>query len=99
MPQGKAAEKRTLKVDHEYCTECRMCYVACRDLNINAVYVELDSLHRIEIDPKKCTYPVCTVCLAYCPAPGSIVEVETGRWVVPPPPDIHKWWLQGKKEA
>jgi hypothetical protein len=28
------------------------------------------------------------VCLMYCPAPGSIVEVETGRSLVPPPPDL-----------
>ena len=39
----------TLKVDHDYCTECRMCYIVCRDLDINAVYVALEPLHRIEI--------------------------------------------------
>ena len=32
------------------------------------------------------TYPTCVVCLMYCPAPGSIVEAETGRSLVPPPP-------------
>jgi len=43
-------------------------------------------LHRIEIDIDKCTYPGCTACLMYCPAEGSIIEVESGRSLVPPPP-------------
>ena len=73
-----------LKVDHERCTECRMCYIVCRELDINAVYVALEPLHRIEIDIDKCTYPGCTACLMYCPAAGSIVEAgwlgrKTGR--------------------
>ena len=89
----------TLKINHERCTECRMCYLACRELNINAVYVALDPLHRIEIDPHTCTYPVCTVCLAYCPAEGSIVEAESGRWLVPPPPNVHRWWLKKRPEV
>jgi len=87
----------TLKVDHERCTQCRMCYVACRELDIDAVYVDLEPLHRIEIDPDRCRYPVCTVCLAYCPAEGSIVEAETGRSVVPPPADVHRWRLRPKR--
>ena len=37
------------------------------------------------IDPEKCTYPGCTACLMYCPAAGSIVEMPSGRSVVPPP--------------
>ena len=89
----------TLKINHERCTECRMCYVACRELNLNAVYVALEPLHRLEIDPHKCTYPVCTVCLAYCPAEGSIVEAESGRWLVPPPVDVHRWWLRKELSA
>jgi len=85
----------TLKVDHERCTECRMCYVVCRELDINAVYVALEPLHRIEIDPETCTYPGCTACLPYCPADGSIVEAESGRSVVPPPPDL--WRRKGAR--
>jgi MinD superfamily P-loop ATPase len=65
-----------LKIDHDRCTECRMCYIVCREIDINAVYVALEPLHRIEIDIDKCTYPGCTACLMYCPAEGSIVEVE-----------------------
>jgi formate hydrogenlyase subunit 6/NADH:ubiquinone oxidoreductase subunit I len=83
-------EKLSLKVDHDYCTQCRMCYVACRDLDINAVYVDLEPRHRIEIDTEKCTYPVCTACLDYCPAAHSIVEIPTGRSLVPPPEDVWK---------
>lgn len=60
----------TLKIDHDYCTECRMCYIACRDIDINAVYVALEPLHRIEIDAEKCTYPGCTVCLVRCARKG-----------------------------
>jgi Fe-S-cluster-containing dehydrogenase component len=37
----------TLKVDHERCTECRMCYIVCREIDLNAVYVALEPLHRI----------------------------------------------------
>lgn len=77
----------TLKIDHDRCTECRMCYIACQTIELNAVYISRDHLHRYEIDTEKCKYPKCTVCLMYCPAPGSIIEVETGRWMVPPPPD------------
>jgi len=81
------AESGMLKVDHARCTECRMCYIVCRELDINAVYVALEPLHRIEINAEACTYPGCTACLMYCPAAGSIVEVETDRAVVPPPPE------------
>src|ERR671934_2538459 len=77
----------SLKIDHERCTECRMCYIVCRELDINAVYVALEPLHRIEIDLDACTYPGCTACLMYCPAAGSIVEAATGRSMVPPPPE------------
>ena len=68
----------TLRIDHEKCTECRMCLIACEEIGINAVYLELEPRHRHEIDVHKCTYPGCVVCLMYCPAPGSIVEAETG---------------------
>jgi hypothetical protein len=47
-----------------------MCNLACRALDINAVYAELELQHKIEIDPHKCTCPTCTVCLAYCPEQG-----------------------------
>ena len=87
----------TLKIDHERCTECRMCYIVCRELDINAVYVALEPLHRIDIDPAMCTYPGCTACLMYCPAEGSIVEAETGRSVVPPPPEL--WRRRGARLA
>src|SRR5229473_3105693 len=53
----------SLKIDHERCTKCRMCYIVCRELDINAVYVALEPLHRIEIDLDACTYPGCTACL------------------------------------
>ncbi len=82
----------SLKIDHERCTECRMCYIVCRELDINAVYVALDPLHRIEIDLDACTYPGCTACLMYCPAEGSIVEAATGRSLVPPHPEA---WQEG----
>lgn len=71
-----------------------MCYVVCREINLNAVVISPQSQHLYEID-ERCIYPKCTVCLMYCPAPGSIVEVSTGRSLVPPPPDVHtdelKW--------
>lgn len=60
-----------------------MCYVVCREININAVVVSPTSQHLLEID-ERCTYPKCTVCLLYCPAEGSIVEAGTGRSLVPP---------------
>ena len=37
----------SLKIDHDRCTQCRMCYIVCRELDINAVYVALEPLHRI----------------------------------------------------
>ena len=61
-----------LKIDHQKCTECRMCYVVCREININAVVVSPTAQHFLEID-QRCIYPKCTVCLMYCPAEGSIV--------------------------
>jgi Pyruvate/2-oxoacid:ferredoxin oxidoreductase delta subunit len=85
----------TLKIDHDRCTECRMCYIVCRELDINTVFVAMEPLHRIEIDAKKCTYPGCTACLMYCPAEGSIVEVESGRSMVPPPPGA--WRRKGAR--
>ena len=45
-----------LKIDHGKCTECRMCYVACREIEINAVVVSPTSQHLLEID-ERCTYP------------------------------------------
>ena len=51
-----------LKIDHEKCTECRMCYVACREIDINAVIVSSTPKHLLEID-ERCIYPKCTVCL------------------------------------
>jgi Pyruvate/2-oxoacid:ferredoxin oxidoreductase delta subunit len=77
----------SLKIDHEKCTECRMCYVACREININAVAVSPTAQHLLEID-ERCIYPKCTVCLMYCPAAGSIVEADSGRSVVPPPAEV-----------
>jgi len=77
-----------IQVDHEACTECRMCYVVCREIDLNAVYVAPEPRHRFEIDPARCLYPGCTACLMYCPAPGSIVEAASGRSLVPPPPDV-----------
>jgi Pyruvate/2-oxoacid:ferredoxin oxidoreductase delta subunit len=77
-----------IRIDHEACTECRMCYVVCREIDINAVVIDPGPLHRFEIDLARCLYPGCTVCLPYCPAPGSIVEVQSGRSLVPPPPEL-----------
>jgi MinD superfamily P-loop ATPase len=85
----------TLKIDHDHCIECPMCYVTCQTIELNAVYIQLDSQHKYEIDTEKCKYPKCTACLMYCPSPGSIIEVETGRWMVPPPPDTQR----GRKRA
>ena len=85
----------TLTVDHERCTECRMCYIVCRELDINAVHVALEPLHRIEIDAATCTYPGCTACLMYCPAESSIIEAETGRSMVPPP--LETWRRRGAR--
>ena len=85
----------TLRIDHAKCTECRMCYVACEEIGLNAVYIDLEPRHRFEIDVHTCTYPGCVVCLMYCPAAGSIVEVETGRSLVPPPPDL--WRDQSRR--
>lgn len=82
-----------LRIDHDKCTECRMCYVACEEIGINAVYIDLTPQHRFEIDDQ-CTYPGCVVCLMYCPAPDSIVETKTGRSLVPPPPDL---WRDPRK--
>jgi MinD superfamily P-loop ATPase len=87
-----SAQTIALKVSHEACTECRMCYVVCREIDLNAVYVAPESLHRFEIDPGRCLYPGCTACLMYCPAPGSIVEAASGRSLVPPPADV--WTLE-----
>jgi hypothetical protein len=67
-----------------------MCYIVCRAIDINAVFVALEPLHRIEIDAAACTYPACTACLYYCPAAGSIVESESGRSLVPPPPEFRR---------
>jgi MinD superfamily P-loop ATPase len=82
-----------LKIDHAKCTECRMCYVVCREIDINAVVVSPTSRHLLEIDDR-CTYPKCTVCLMYCPAQGSIVEADTGRSMVPPPPEV---WTEDRR--
>ena len=85
-----------IKVDHEACTECRMCYVVCREIDLNAVYVAGEPRHRFEIDPARCLYPGCTACLMYCPAPGSLVEAVSGRSLVPPPPDV---WTPDRRIA
>lgn len=82
-----------IKINHENCTECRMCYAVCREININAVIIAAEPQHRFEID-ERCTYPGCTVCLMYCPAEGSIVEVDTGRSLVPPPAGV---WTAEKR--
>jgi MinD superfamily P-loop ATPase len=77
----------TLTIDHDRCTECRMCYVVCRELNYHAVVIDPGPQHLHEIDDR-CVYPRCTACLMYCPAEGSIVETATGRSLVPPPPEV-----------
>ena len=84
-----------IRIDHEACTECRMCYVVCREIDLNAVVIAPDPLHRFEIDVARCLYPGCTVCLMYCPAPDAIVEVETGRSLVPPPLDA---WTEERRQ-
>lgn len=82
-----------LKIDHEKCTECRMCYVVCREININAVVVSSTARHFLEID-ERCIYPKCTVCLMYCPAEGSIVETVSGKSMVPPPAEV---WTESQR--
>lgn len=83
-----------IRIAQDACTGCRMCYVVCREIDLNAVVVASHPLHRLEIDAERCLYPRCTVCLMYCPAPGSIVEVESGRSLVPPPADV---WTQDRR--
>ena len=34
-----------------------MCYIVCREIDINAVYVALEPLHRIEIDLQNALTP------------------------------------------
>ncbi|HYB42592.1 MAG TPA: hypothetical protein VEL75_12515 [Candidatus Methylomirabilis sp.] len=77
-----------IRIDHEACTNCRMCYAVCREIELNAVVVSPGPRHRLEIDTGRCLYPGCTTCLMYCPAPGSIVEAASGRSLVPPPPEV-----------
>jgi hypothetical protein len=55
-----------LKIDHAKCTECRMFYVVCREINLNAVVVSPTAQHLLEID-ERCIYPKCTVCLIVLP--------------------------------
>ena len=83
-----------IKIDHDKCTECRMCYVVCREINFNAVIIDTAETHLHEIDMDRCVYPRCTVCLMYCPADASIVESETGKSLVPPPADA---WTEDKR--
>ena|SRR5215468_6681993 len=83
-----------IRIDHGACTNCRMCYVVCREIDLNAVVISPDPLHRFEIDMTRCLYPQCTACLMYCPAPGSIREVDGGRSLVPPPPDV---WTEERR--
>jgi formate hydrogenlyase subunit 6/NADH:ubiquinone oxidoreductase subunit I len=89
-----AAVDVSIRIEHDACTGCRMCYVVCRDLDLNAVAVMAEARHRLEIDVTRCLYPRCTVCLMYCPAPGSIVEVQSGRSLVPPPPAV---WTEDRR--
>ena len=84
-----------IKIDHVACTECRMCYVVCREIDLNAVVISSDPQHLFEID-ERCIYPSCTVCLMYCPAEASIVEIATNRSLVPPPPEL---WTEDKRWA
>ena len=83
-----------IKIDHDKCTECRMCYVVCREINFNAVIIDTGPQHLHEIDMDRCVYPRCTVCLMYCPADASIVETESGRSLVPPPDEA---WTKDKR--
>jgi len=75
------------------CINCDVCEPECPNKAISM------GAEFYQIDPHKCTYPTCTVCLAYCPAEGSMIEAESGRSLVPPPPDVHRWWLKGKSGA
>jgi len=88
-----------IRIDHAACTECRMCYVVCREINLNAVVVAPDPLHRFEIDMERCLYPGCTACLMYCPAPGSMIESAGGRSLVPPPPEAWSEERRCKRSA
>jgi TPP-dependent indolepyruvate ferredoxin oxidoreductase alpha subunit len=93
---GSPASLVPIWIDHGACTNCRMCYVACREIDLNAVVISPDPLHRLQIDTSRCLYPRCTVCLMYCPAPGSIREVAGGRSLVPPPPEV---WTEDRRWA
>ena len=74
-----------VRIDYAICNSCGLCREVCPESAIRPTLLE--PLHRIEIDIDKCTYPGCTACLMYCPAEGSIIEVESGRSLVPPPPE------------
>jgi ferredoxin len=41
-----------LRIAHDKCTECRMCYVVCREIDINAVVVSPTPQHLLEIDER-----------------------------------------------
>jgi hypothetical protein len=71
-----------------------MCYVVCREIDLNAVGIAPEPRHRLEIDMTRCLYPACTACLMYCPAPDSIVETGSGRSLVPPPPEA---WAEQRR--
>jgi Pyruvate/2-oxoacid:ferredoxin oxidoreductase delta subunit len=85
-----------IRIDHAACTNCRMCYAVCREIDVNAVAVAPEPLHRLEIDAARCLHPRCTACLMYCPAPGSIVDAGSGRSLVPPPPEV---WIADRRIA
>jgi len=83
-----------IKIDHDKCTECRMCYVVCREISFNAVIIDTAETHLHEIDIDRCVYPRCAVCLMYFLADGSIVEAETGKFLILLPAEA---WTEDKR--
>ena len=72
-----------VQIDYAICNSCGLCREVCSDSAIRPKLLE--PRHLYEVRPAKCTG--CGDCLDYCPAEGSIVEVESGRSMVPPPPE------------
>jgi Pyruvate/2-oxoacid:ferredoxin oxidoreductase delta subunit len=45
-----------IRIDHDACTDCRMCYVVCREIDLNAVAVLPEPRHRFAIDTDRCLF-------------------------------------------
>ncbi len=68
-------------INYAVCNSCGLCREVCPEGAITAKYV--DARHLYEVHPEKCTG--AADCLAYCPAPGALVEYDESdpNFVVP----------------